>query len=83
MNRKEIFEDLQEIFRTVFEDSQLELSESLTAKDVANWDSLTHMTLIYATEAHFGIEILFESVLAMENAGDLIQNIEMLGTKHP
>jgi len=40
--------DVRNIFREVFENDKLEIYDSMQAKDVPNWDSLTHITLIMA-----------------------------------
>jgi len=41
---------LTAIFRDVFDDESLVLRDDLTAEDVENWDSLTHINLIVAIE---------------------------------
>ena len=46
---------LTAIFRDVFEDESLVLRDDLTAEDVENWDSLTHINLIVAIEKEFRI----------------------------
>ena len=46
---------LQEIFQDVFDDEEIELFDAMTAADVEDWDSLSHITLIHEIEAAFGI----------------------------
>ena len=45
MNRSEVFEKVNEIFREVFEDDSIVVTDETTAADVAGWDSLTHLSL--------------------------------------
>lgn len=46
MDRSSITERLTPVFRKTFNDDNIVVNEGLTANDVANWDSLTHMLLI-------------------------------------
>jgi acyl carrier protein len=41
---------LEEVFRTVYEDPEFELSSDATADTIAGWDSLTHIILMVAIE---------------------------------
>jgi acyl carrier protein len=56
MERKEIVSKLTSVFRTIFNDNTLILSDELTANDVDNWDSLSHMILITEIEKSFSIK---------------------------
>ena len=46
MERNEVFEKVTEIFRDVFEDDEIIISDNTTSADVEEWDSLTHLKLI-------------------------------------
>ena len=46
MERTEIVEKLTAIFRNVFNSENIVLRDDMTADDVDNWDSLTHMAMI-------------------------------------
>jgi acyl carrier protein len=53
---KKTIEDLQPIFRTVFENPDIILKEETTASDIAEWDSLNHIYLIVELETNFKIK---------------------------
>lgn len=71
MTRPEIFEKLTEIFRDVFDDETLTISESTTAADVEDWDSLTHITLLATVEDEFGVKFSMKAVQGLKNVGEL------------
>jgi len=48
MNYQEIATQLTSVFREVFSDDSLELTNDMTANSIEQWDSLTHMILITA-----------------------------------
>lgn len=67
---------LQEIFQDVFDDEDIELFDEMTAADVEDWDSLSHITLIHEIEAAFGIRFTTKEVLSTKNVGKFIALIE-------
>ena len=75
MNHSQTSEKLTKIFQEVFLNPNLVLSESLTANDVDNWDSLTHMILITEIETQFDIKFKLKELNKMKNVGDLIEII--------
>ena len=54
MSREDILEKVNEIFREVFEDDDIVVTEATTANDIEDWDSLMHITLISEIESAFG-----------------------------
>ena len=76
MERQEIFEKLNGVFRSVFSDKTLTVNDETTASDVDGWDSLMHITLISAVEDEFDIKFDMKSVVAMKNVGDMADVIE-------
>lgn len=76
MNRNEINEKLTAIFHEIFNDNTIVLSDEMTAKDVENWDSLTHMLMITKVEETFGIKFKLKELNKLKMVGDLINTIE-------
>lgn len=76
--REKIVEKLTDIFREVFDDDSIEITDTLTANDVEGWDSLMHITLIGAIESEFQIKFSMRDILSMKNVGALIDKIEEL-----
>ena len=75
MERSEIFEKLNEIFRDVFDDDSITVTDSTSAADIEDWDSLTHITLISEVEEEFGIKFVMKVVILMQNVGEIVDII--------
>lgn len=76
MTKEEIKERLTPIFRQIFSDDNLVLTDELSAKDVDRWDSLTHMQLISSVEDQFSIRFKLRDLNKLKQVGDLIAVIE-------
>jgi len=76
MNRNEINEKLTAIFHEAFSDNTIVLRDDMTAADVENWDSLTHMFMITKVEEVFGIKFKLRELNKLKNVGDLCNTIE-------
>ena len=76
MERSEIFERLNSVFRDVFDDGSITVTETTTAADIDGWDSLTHITLISAVEDEFDISFQMKEVVKMKNVGDMVDILE-------
>ena len=76
MNRNEIIEKLTTVFHEVFNDNNIVLRDDMTANDVENWDSLTHMLMITKVEEVFGIKFKLKELNKLKMVGDLINTIE-------
>ncbi len=71
MLSKEQTENLTEIFQTVFNLPELELTDDLTAKNMLEWDSFSHINLIVAVEEEFGIRFSSDELNGLMSVGDL------------
>lgn len=76
-----IREKLQEIFRDLFDDDEIELFDEMTAYDIEDWDSLMHINLIADIERTFGITFKTEEVVGTKNVGEFIRLIESKTSK--
>ena len=72
---EEVKKQLNQVFRDVFDNPAIEINESMTAKDIEGWDSLTHVNLIVAVEKRFKISVSTKDVSALRNVGDFLQLI--------
>lgn len=72
MDREQMLEQIQELCREVFEDEELEITESTTAADVENWDSLTHLSLIHEIEAMFQVKFTMGEIQGVNDVGELV-----------
>jgi len=75
MTAAEIHRQLTAVFRDVFDDTSLEISDSTTADQIEDWDSITHINLIAATEKAFKVSFNTKDVKALSNVGDFIRLI--------
>ncbi len=74
----DILEKLQPIFQDIFEDDELLITAESNAATVEDWDSLAHITLIFAIEQEFEIKFALGELEAMKNVGDMV---ELMQTK--
>lgn len=72
----DVMERLTEVFRTTFNDEEIELRPETTADDIAAWDSVSHITLIYAVEDEFGVKFSTKDLASLSCVGDLAATVE-------
>ena len=76
MTDAEILQRLTGIFREVFDDDTLVLTEATTAEDVEEWDSFNHINIIVATEASFRVKFQTAEIEGLKNVGHLVALIQ-------
>ena len=76
MKREEIVEKLTNVFRDVFDDESIVLTDETTAADIEDWDSLAHITLITSVEEEFNCKFSMKDVLGLKNVGEMIDLLE-------
>lgn len=77
MERNEILKKLNEIFIDVMDlDDDFVLTEDMTADDIEEWDSLSHIQLMVAIEKNFGIKFTAKEILDWEDVHDCVDSIE-------
>lgn len=75
MKREEVFEKVQEIFRDVFDDEDLCITDETNSDDIEDWDSLEHIALVVSMEKEFGLKFDIKQVNKLENVGQMIDLI--------
>ncbi len=78
MTREELFEQLTEIFRDIFDDDDIVLTDSTTADDIEDWDSFEQINLLVAIEKKFGIKFQLAQVSNLENVGAMVDLVASL-----
>jgi len=76
MENTAILNDLNEIFKEVLDDDDIQLNNTTTANDIEDWDSLAHIQLIVAIEKKFGIRFNSMEVAGFKKIGDIISTIQ-------
>ena len=71
MEQSVIFEKLTAIFRKTFNDETIVLSKQITANDIGNWDSLSHMLMIGEVENTFAVKFKLKELGKLDNVGSL------------
>ena len=77
MENSMVHERMQTVFRTVFNEPALQLSDELTASEVPGWDSLAHIGLMFSLEAEFGVTFSDNELSLLDNVGGLRKVIEI------
>lgn len=76
MERKEIFNRLNEIFIDVLDLDEVELTDETSANDIEEWDSLSHIQLIVAIEKAFRIKFTSLEIMKWRNVGEMVDSME-------
>lgn len=66
-----IDKQVQEVFREIFDNDELEIWDAMSAKDLSEWDSLAQVKLIIGLEEEFHIKFTTHEVAQMTCVGDL------------
>ena len=66
---------LERVFRDVFDDESLQISEEMTRENFPTWDSLGHIRLVAATEEAFGVSFSIEEIEGMTSVGRILERI--------
>ena len=77
MNKETILIEIQEIFRTVFDDENIVLSASTTSDDIEDWDSLEQINLLVAIEKHFSVKFALDDVHELADISAICNLVEL------
>jgi acyl carrier protein len=76
MTTVDVYRELTDLFRDVFDDDSIVLTPETTARDVDGWDSAAHVSLVVAAEMRFGIRFRTSELESLHNVGEFAQLIE-------
>lgn len=76
MTTEQIYSQLTEIFRDLFDDDSIVLKPETTAADIREWDSFNHISLIVAAEAKFKIKFNTAELESLRDVGNLVDVIK-------
>jgi acyl carrier protein len=76
METAQIYEKLTEVFHDVFDDDSLVLTPELSADDVDEWDSLSHLRLILTVQKAFNVKLSAAEIGKLKNVGELAELIK-------
>lgn len=75
MEKEDLFENIQEIFRDIFDDEFLTIESSTNSDDIEDWDSLNHINLVVAIENEFSIKFGFDELSDLKDVGAMVDLI--------
>jgi acyl carrier protein len=70
MTKEDVLTKLTSVFRDVFDDESLTITDETTASDIEDWDSLSHIDLIAAIEKQFAVKFTTREITDLKNVGD-------------
>jgi len=76
MEKQEILQKINEVFIDNLDNDNIVLTESTTADDIEEWDSLTHVQLVVAVEKKFKIRFNAKEIQSWKNVGEMIDSIQ-------
>ncbi len=75
MTHEEIMKKVQAIFRDVFDDESLIITDSTNSSDIEDWDSLEHIALVVSMEKEFNLKFDLKEVNKLANVGEMVNLI--------
>ena len=75
ISKDEARAQLERVFRDVFDDDALSISEAMTRESFPTWDSLGHIRLVSALEEAFGLSFSIEDIEGMTSVGRILERI--------
>ncbi|QFY41381.1 acyl carrier protein [Candidatus Methylospira mobilis] len=78
MIRKEVLNNINDIFNDIFNDESIVITEASSAKDIDEWDSLNNIQIVVAVEKKFKIRFKASEISGWNNVGEMCDSIETL-----
>ena len=75
MTENEVFCIVQNIFKNIFNNSDMVITYSTNTDELENWDSLNHINLMSAVEKEFNIKFALGELMELKNVEKIINLI--------
>jgi len=76
MDALEILKQVNNIFIDILDNDDIVLTSQITANDIDEWDSLTHVQLVVAVEKHFKIRFTATEIREWKNVGEMCYSVQ-------
>jgi acyl carrier protein len=76
-----LMEQVTSIFREVFDDPELVVTEDTNASHIEDWDSIAQINLIIAFEDKFKVKFVTKELDELTCVGDMIKLLQSKGVK--
>jgi acyl carrier protein len=70
---------ISEIFRKVFDNANLVITDEMSSVDINGWDSFAHINLIVAIEEEFGVSFTTAEMGLLVQVGDILKLLTKKG----
>ena len=72
MTREKVFNGVQGIFRDIFDEDDLMISDTTSFDEIEDWDSLNHINLVSAIEKEFEIRFSLGELMTLKDVGAMV-----------
>ena len=76
MDFNEILKQVNAVFIDILDNDSIKLTPNTTAKDIEEWDSLSHIQIIVNLEKHFKVKFTTPEIQNLKNVGEMVGAIE-------
>ncbi|MFT3735050.1 MAG: acyl carrier protein [Rhodocyclaceae bacterium] len=75
LDSRDIYTRLTPIFHDVFDDESIVVTPDMSAADIEEWDSLSHIRLVVSIERAFALRFSAAEVGRLKNVGEFVELI--------
>ena len=72
MTQEVIIQELNKIFQDTFNDDSISVAIETSADDIEEWDSISHVQLVFAIETAFDVKFSNQEILSLVDIGSII-----------
>ena len=78
---KKILFKLQNIFKFIFDDDEIELNMNTDSEYIEEWDSLNQIKIILACEKEFSVSLNPRIINSFSNIGEMVEHLKSKNVK--